>query len=385
MIDSLRALSPRHAVAICVVLAGIAVGVQAGLRHRALCPPIVDLGPRADRFEPLASGEEAILVLGDTLLTVEGLAAADPRCGGPERGHEAILPLLQSADAVAIVGNLEGPLSDGPPPSGRRKGLVAPTSVAPALADVFTHVSLANNHALDREMDGLRGTRDVLEDVGLVGFGAGENLSEALRAARIEVGGASVAILGAMNKGRSQQGWEATDAKGGVLVLDEPYLEGAFAAAADADLVILLPHGGGGYKPVRDDQREQAARALAWGADAIVGHGSHAAQSFEVRDGVPLIWSLGNGVFQTRGAFGGKRHGHGLVARLVFADGALVRAELVPIRVNNRLVGFRPEPCPRDEADEVLARLAVGPGIRIERGVATLDLSARASPAPSAD
>ncbi len=131
------------------------------------------------------------------------------------------------------------------------------------------------------------------------------------------------------------------------------------------------PHWGATYEPVNWEQQQDAELAFDRGVDGIVGHHGHAAQRFELVDGTPVAWGLGNAAFGTRGRFG-EEPGYGLVARLVVAGGAIVRLELVPIRVNNRRVDYRVEPCPLQEADEVLRSLNRGDVASISDGVATL-------------
>ena len=64
----------------------------------------------------------------------------------------------------------------------------------------------------------------------------------------------------------------------------------------------------------------------------------------------------------------------GLLARLVFDTLGLQRIELVPIRVNNRLVDYRAEPTPIPEAEDVLYQLAEREGTEVEvsSGIGTL-------------
>jgi len=87
------------------------------------------------------------------------------------------------------------------------------------------------------------------------------------------------------------------------------------------------------------------------------------------------VWSLGNGVFGTRGRFDGDQ-GHGLVVRLVVRSGRLMRVESVPIRIDNCRIDYQSRPCSAAEADRVLRALdatAQG-GLGIEAGVGILDV-----------
>lgn len=123
-----------------------------------------------------------------------------------------------------------------------------------------------------------------------------------------------------------------------------------------------------------EGQQADASLAIDLGFDAIVGHHSHNAQEASAVGEGAVLWSLGNAAFGTRGSFGDE-HGHGLLARLVVAGGELLRFELLPIRVNNRKVDFRAEPCPLEEAQQVLEGLcAQFEASSISGGMAVLPL-----------
>ena len=142
-----------------------------------------------------------------------------------------------------------------------------------------------------------------------------------------------------------------------------------------ADVVVAFPHWGGTYGPVSSSQRRLFERRLSGQVDVVVGHHSHEAQAIELIEGMPVLWSLGNGVFGTRGRFD-RDKGYGLVVRLVVGGGRLLRVEVVPIQVDNRQVSYQPRPCPTEDAAGALQVLTVGTGdhFRVEDGVGILDV-----------
>ena len=214
------------------------------------------------------------------------------------------------------------------------------------------------------------------EAAGIEAFGAGGDLDAAARAARITAGGAELAIVGALHPYAKYRvdGWGATVDGGGLLLLQEAPLAVAAEAAANADYRLLYPHWGDTYTGLTEGQQADAALAMDLAFDAIVGHHSHNAQEASVVGEGAVLWSLGNAAFGTRGSFGDE-HGHGLVARLVIAAGELLRFEVLPIRVNNRKVDFRAEPCPVEEAEQVLEGLSANyAASSISGGMAVLPL-----------
>ena len=70
------------------------------------------------------------------------------------------------------------------------------------------------------------------------------------------------------------------------------------ARAADADVVIPCMHWGWeGEAQANERQRQLARRLINAGADAVVGTHAHRTQGVEHNRGRPIIYSLGNFVF----------------------------------------------------------------------------------------
>ena len=358
----------------------IALAVAAG--HELLPTSGADL---LDSFPPLADGEEAILFAGDTLLAGGTEITEHLKQDGVDWMSRRLTGLLESADAAAFVINLEGPVTRRTrkgKPSGRKWTYhMTPDRLAGLDGLGITHLSVANNHALDRRLEGLYDTIKTLDEAGLVTFGGGRQIAEASEPALIELSGTRVAILAGMQSfGQYRKAdWGATTDRGGIALFnsqDVPrFVE---RARARADLVVAYPHWGGNYDPVDAKERRLAQRLVDAGVDAIVGHHGHAAQGFGYLDGTPVLWGLGNFLFGTPGRFGHDKlqPGYGLLSRMVVAHGKIVRFEIVPIRINNRIQDYQPRPCGRSEARRVLRHFARegGSEIRFVDGVGVLDV-----------
>ena len=314
------------------------------------------------RFPALGPDEEAILLAGDTFL---GLTASRlMRDKGPGAMLAKLTPVFAQADAQAIVVNQEGAITARGPtdgPNGRELGYGADPRTAQALADAgVTHASLANNHALDRGLAGLRDTAGHLAAAGITPFGWGEDVAEALEPVVIEAGGARVAVVGMLHPWPKYwtAGWAATEDRAGLLMLRKPRVEQAVERArAVADIVVLYGHTGREYKPLHSSQRTEADWAVEAGVDVLVGHHSHVAQGWSLHRGMPAIWGLGNAAFGSAGRFGAD-DGYGLLARMVFTDGRLDRIELLLLETDPRRTRFVSRPAPALVARAVFARLA---------------------------
>ncbi len=143
----------------------------------------------------------------------------------------------------------------------------------------FTHLSLANNHADDFGQVTTAFTRETLTNHEFVPFGdpfASENF-----VTHIE-GDIPIALLGfhAFNE----------DPLGIVDAIASEDAAGNF--------VIVYPHWGTEYEHTPSTYQTAAADAwIAAGADLIIGAHPHVVQSVEVRHGVPVVYSLGNFLF----------------------------------------------------------------------------------------
>ncbi|MFA9430709.1 CapA family protein [Egicoccus sp. AB-alg2] len=251
------------------------------------------------------------------------------------RGHDWLLedvtPLFDGADYV--TGNLEQVIAADPdalPDADKLIHLASDRRAAQALADAgFTTLALANNHAMDHGIPGLRETIAALDDVGLASVGAGETLQDALEIEYQEVGDLTVATLSFSDA--YVVGFVALAFQGGVLSA-EPDRTGRLIreAAANADLVVTHFHWGTEYGfAANRDQRELAQMAAAAGADIVIGHHPHVLQSVERIGDTLVMYSLGNFVFDQ----GWSRTRESAVVRYQLGQDGRARVEFVPVEV----------------------------------------------------
>ena len=180
----------------------------------------------------------------------------------------------------------------------------------PVLADAgFDALSLANNHTGDYGERALVETVDTLRGSRIRPFGAGRDLAGAARPAVLTApDGTTFAFLGFNAIGETPR---ATDTVPGALSVRMPprtgplveadlaLVEGAVRAAQRrVDVVVVLPHWGTQYTHLPEPvQRAVSRRLVAAGADLVVGGHPHWVQGVDAVDGVPVLHSLGNFVF----------------------------------------------------------------------------------------
>lgn len=205
------------------------------------------------------------------------------------------VPELKQADIT--FGNLEGPITT----SNDRRGSIYSFKMEPVISDVlknagFDIVSFANNHVGDYGQEGFSDTINYLNNSSVLFTGAGLDKTDASTARIIEIRGKKIGFLGFTDVGPNWM--KATDKSSGILLASDPDFEKIISSQKErVDYLVVSIHWGEEYKVVNDRQRELATRAVVSGADIIVGHHPHVIQEDIVINGKPVIFSLGNFIF----------------------------------------------------------------------------------------
>jgi cyanophycin synthetase len=361
---------------------GAALEVLGLPRHGAVplesgTAPAAPLEPRrpvrADRFSVLLVGD---IGFGESYLEHPRAAAlrAMLETHGRDRCFAQLGGLLGSADMV--IGNLEAPLSRQLDASlGDHKKYLSwsdPEASALALREAGVQaVGLANNHMLDCGTAGLAETLSALDRRGIASFGAGNDLASAERPLIVpftvgSVERSLVVFAGFEHRRRYERQfrWYARRSSPGVCELSPRRIATEIARLRDqlpAPTFLAYPHWGTDYAEVTNAQRSYAAALVDAGVELVIGHGAHVAQAVETVGGRPVIYGLGNFVWNTPGRFEKqKAKPLGLAAALEFAAGGPSRLRLYPLLTDNGITGFKT----RLVTDQEFADAARG--IRIE-------------------
>lgn len=168
----------------------------------------------------------------------------------------------------------------------------------------FTHLSLANNHALDYGPDEFLYARTTLASSSFTTFGHPTSLDHN-SLTYLDVGGERVAIIGL----------HTLFAAPGESALGE-LLD---TASGSSTFQVVYVHWGVEYEDrPTDTERRLAMFLVEHGADLIVGHHPHVTQSVELVEGVPVFYSLGNFIFDQ---YFSSAVQEGLVLKLVIKPG----------------------------------------------------------------
>ncbi|MDP3749838.1 MAG: CapA family protein [Phenylobacterium sp.] len=286
-----------------------------------------------------------VALLGQALIEHELSPAAWP-------GRAAIAARL--AQAHACFTNLETVIK-GPRAGAPSREALTLHAAGPAILDTLKAVNInlvatANNHAFDLGSGGILDTLDALRAAGLPSAGSGVDLGAASAPALIETPAGKVALV-ACATGKVREGGAAGAARAGVNEIRQDaarellpedvarVLDSIRAARARADVVIAYQHNHDWELDNADTpawQRVFARTCAQAGASVFVGHGSPLLQGMEVHAGVPLLYGLGNFIFQTEkppGAYPPEAW-EGLVVDCVFEAGHCRSARLVPLALN---------------------------------------------------
>ncbi len=206
------------------------------------------------------------------------------------------LPELKEADI--LFGNLEGDVSDTGNNVGSKYSFRMDPLVLPAIKEAgFDIVSFANNHVGDWNIAAFTDTIKRLESNRILKTGAGLNKKEAEAPTIIEKNNVRFGFLAFSDVGPN---WiEATETKPGILLAsDNRFAEIIKGAKEKCDVLIVSFHFGDEYKKIHNNRQEFLAHAaIDHGADMVIGHHPHVMQDIENYRGRPIVYSLGNFIF----------------------------------------------------------------------------------------
>jgi poly-gamma-glutamate synthesis protein (capsule biosynthesis protein) len=218
-----------------------------------------------------------------------------------KQGHDPFAPfaaLLNTADIR--VGNLECVVATlGSAEADKPYTFRAHPRNLKFLKQHFDALSLANNHTGDFGPVAFDEMLNLLEKNKIGYFGGGANLSKAHLPLIVERNGLKIALLGYDEF--FPRSFEADFDKSGVAWSEDEQVQFDIARARKefhADLVIPMMHWGWEHEGLASPRQRQLARLMIdAGADAVIGGHPHVTQDIEHYQGKPIIYSLGNFVF----------------------------------------------------------------------------------------
>jgi poly-gamma-glutamate synthesis protein (capsule biosynthesis protein) len=271
----------------------------------------------------------------------------------------AFVPLAPwLAEADITTGSLDASLSDANEPFGCTEtfSLMGPSAAAGGLSLAgFDVITVATNHVKDCGVSpcGDQAFFDTLENLrsrGIAPVGGGADLSAARTPAVLTVKGVRFAFLG---YDEIASYYHAAPGVPGTAPLNETYLrEDIAAAAAVADVVIVMPQWGIEYQAEPTaGQRQLAAAAAEAGAGLVIGNHPHWVEAAEVIDGVFVAYALGNFVFDQDWSLETQQ---GVMLQASFFGAQLKGIEYYPVHIYDE---HQPRFAEPEEAQQILDRI----------------------------
>ena len=200
-------------------------------------------------------------------------------------------------DADFTVGNLECVLGKGGKQILKSYTFRGAADSPQFLKPYFSVLGVANNHAMDFGPEGLVECLAVLDRAGIPHVGGGPDLAQARRPFLLKKDGFTVAIL-ACNDFQGEKWAAGADAPGVNPLREADLLADIAAARKTADAVVPFVHWGPELVAQPYDKHRALARKMVdAGAAAVIGAHPHVTQTVDTYRGAPIVYSLGNFVF----------------------------------------------------------------------------------------
>lgn len=161
----------------------------------------------------------------------------------------------------------------------------------------FNCVTLANNHLYDYGHEGYLDTIHTCDEYGVDYVGVGNNLNEAKKILYKKIDSKTLAIINFC-----EHEWSiATETTSGANPLNvvQNYYQ-IKEAKTKADFIIVIVHGGSEYYHLPTPRMKDTYRFfIDAGADIVVNHHQHCYSGYEIYNGSPIIYGLGNLCFDS--------------------------------------------------------------------------------------
>lgn len=304
----------------------------------------------------LAQGNATLMLGGDVML---GRAVRDQivKLGKNDGAWvtQNIAAEFKKADMAFV--NLESPFAPG---SALGYGMVFradPKHITALTSAGIDVVSFANNHSRNQGNAGISTTIDLLAKNDIKTNGAGKTSNSAYAPAIVQTKELKIAFLSYTYNERIQSNKTVPT----VAALDIGIMKTEVKKAkAKGCFVVVSMHAGNEYTVTPNTQQKRFAHAaIDVGADLVVGHHPHWVQGIEKYRGKPIIYSLGNLVFDQPWS---KETQQGAVARVTIRNKKTAKIQMLPVKIDR---ASQPRFMTKTGAQEVLNRISLPTGIKI--------------------
>lgn len=226
--------------------------------------------------------------------------------------------------------NLETPLTDTKHPISKEgPKFIAKTSTIKGIKALNTDlVTLANNHILDQDEQGIRNTIHNLKQSKIAYVGGGYNLNAASKPYIFEKNGLRIGVYACVE----HEYTIATDIKGGANPF-EPLdsLDHIANLSAKCDYTLVLYHGGKEFYRYPTPYLQKVCRKIIEkGANLVICQHSHCIGCYEEYNQGTILYGQGNFIFDLEDSVNNKFYETSLLVKLNFRQ--TVEISYIPIR-----------------------------------------------------
>ncbi len=211
---------------------------------------------------------------------------------------DEVKPIIQSVD-YAIV-NFEAPvvIQETRPNLKAGPNLKCSEKAMKSIAYAgFNCVTLANNHFLDYGEVGVRDTLGAIDDCKLDYVGGGLNIESASAILYKEIVGKRIAVI---NCCEHEFSIATANAAGSNPLNPIQQYYAIQEARANANYVLVIVHGGHEMYQLPSPRMVETYRFfIDAGADAVINHHQHCFSGYEIYQGKPIFYGLGNFCFDS--------------------------------------------------------------------------------------
>jgi len=259
---------------------------------------------------PISPKKVQIILAGDIMLGRSVLIKSIDKENNPNYPFLGVSEFLLSADLV--FANLETPVVTNCPRFEHGFTFCAdPRMVEGLVYSGVDIVSLANNHMLNFDKEGLEDTKKYLTNSNILYTGINNLAIKKVQDTTFGFLGFDFTV-----DVPTQKDWD--------LIKD---------SNSKVDVLIVGVHWGEEYKDkANNNQRAWAKKMVENGADVVSGHHPHWVEDYELIDGKPVYYSLGNFVFDQMWSEETKK---GLLVKLTFEDEKIVNEEFTNTYIEN--------------------------------------------------
>jgi hypothetical protein len=221
-------------------------------------------------------------------------------------------------------------------------------------------VCLANNHLKDYGDASLKYTLAQLAQNHIHFLGAGNDQQQAHQCLEIHRDGRTFAIFnGYWHRQTAYQTYDfyALGNSSGVACINAILFEQIMQYRLEnpKHKIIVICHWGVDFKPIHPEQQKLAQVLTQVGADVVLGHGAHTIQPIQSIRQKPVIFGMGNGVFNSNGHFEKYQAlPYGLIVRINLAQYQL---KLYPIFTHNQATFWQPHVVDQEQFEQAISLL----------------------------